>query len=97
LKQRQSQGSQWQQSCENIWPDEQRLFFDEIAPSRDVWDVSFCCGSCQIACRKAIDAIGGFPTQSITEDLLTTLSMLNKGYKTRYLNERLLMGWLPKT
>ncbi|AVA24771.1 glycosyltransferase [Rhizobium sp. NXC24] len=77
---------------ENIWPDEQRLFFDEIAPSRDVWDVSFCCGSCSIARRKAIDAIGGFPTESITEDLLTTLSMLNVGYKTRYLNERLSMG-----
>jgi len=77
---------------ENIWPDEQRLFFDEIAPSRDVWDVSFCCGSCSIARREAIDAIGGFPTESITEDLLTTLSMLNKGYKTRYLNERLSMG-----
>ncbi|MQW86924.1 glycosyltransferase [Sinorhizobium saheli] len=77
---------------ENIWPDEQRLFFDEIAPSRDVWDVSFCCGSCSIARRKAIDAIGGFPTESITEDLLSTLAMLNKGYKTRYLNERLSMG-----
>lgn len=77
---------------ENIWPDEQRLFFDEIAPSRDGWDVSFCCGSCSIARRKAVDAIGGFPTESITEDLLTTLSMLNKGYKTRYLNERLSMG-----
>lgn len=77
---------------ENIWPDEQRLFFDEIAPSRDVWDVSFCCGSCSIARRSAINAIGGFPTESITEDLLTTLSMLNKGYKTRYLNERLSMG-----
>jgi len=77
---------------ENIWPDEQRLFFDEIAPSRDTWDVSFCCGSCSIARRKAVDAIGGFPTESITEDLLTTLSMLNKGYKTRYLNERLSMG-----
>ncbi|WP_026187223.1 glycosyltransferase [Ensifer sp. BR816] len=77
---------------ENIWPDEQRLFFDEIAPSRDGWDVSFCCGSCSIARRAAVDTIGGFPTESITEDLLTTLSMLNKGYKTRYLNERLSMG-----
>ncbi|AFL49916.1 glycosyltransferase [Sinorhizobium fredii] len=77
---------------ENIWPDEQRLFFDEIAPSRDGWDVSFCCGSCSIARRRAVDTIGGFPTESITEDLLTTLSMLNKGYKTRYLNERLSMG-----
>ncbi|WP_311043877.1 glycosyltransferase family 2 protein [Rhizobium lentis] len=49
-------------------------------------------GHASIARRKAVDAIGGFPTESITEDLLTTLSMLNKGYKTRYLNERLSMG-----
>jgi len=77
---------------ERFWPDEQRLFFDEMAASRDAWDVSFCCGSSSIMRRRAIDAIGGIPTESITEDLLTTLAMLNKGYKTRYLNERLSMG-----
>jgi len=80
-------------SIEHIWPDEQRLFFDEMAASRDAWDVSFCCGSCSITRRKAVEAIGGgFPYESITEDLLSTLAMLNKGYKTRYLNERLSMG-----
>jgi cellulose synthase (UDP-forming) len=77
---------------ERVWPDEQRLFFDEMAASRDAWDVSFCCGSCSIMRRQAVEAIGGIPTESITEDLLTTLAMLNKGYKTRYLNERLSMG-----
>ncbi|MFE1599800.1 glycosyltransferase family 2 protein [Methylobacterium sp. ID0610] len=79
-------------SLEKVWPDEQRLFFDEMAASRDAWDVSFCCGSCSIARRSAIETIGGFPHDSITEDLLTTLALLNKGYKTRYLNERLSMG-----
>ncbi|WP_448034242.1 glycosyltransferase [Bradyrhizobium liaoningense] len=79
-------------SIERVWPDEQRLFFDEMAASRDAWDVSFCCGSCSIMRRRAIEAIGGIPTESVTEDLLTTLEMLNKGYKTRYLNERLSMG-----
>jgi cellulose synthase (UDP-forming) len=79
-------------SLEKVWPDEQRLFFDEMAASRDAWDVSFCCGSCSIARRSAIAEIGGFPHDSITEDLLTTLALLNKGYKTRYLNERLSMG-----
>lgn len=79
-------------SLEKVWPDEQRLFFDEMAASRDAWNVSFCCGSCSIARRAAVEVIGGFPHDSITEDLLTTLSMLNKGYKTRYLNERLSMG-----
>lgn len=79
-------------SLETVWPDEQRLFFDEMAASRDAWDVSFCCGSCSIARRSALDEIGGFPHDSITEDLLTTLALLNRGYKTRYLNERLSMG-----
>ncbi|HSQ04783.1 MAG TPA: glycosyltransferase, partial [Burkholderiales bacterium] len=57
---------------ERVWPDEQRLFFDEMAASRDAWDVSFCCGSCSIMRRQAVEAIGGIPTESITEDLLTT-------------------------
>jgi cellulose synthase/poly-beta-1,6-N-acetylglucosamine synthase-like glycosyltransferase len=83
---------QWNLDIERVWPDEQRLFFDEMAASRDAWDVSFCCGSCSVMRRKALEAIGGIPTESVTEDLLTTLAMLNKGYKTRYLNERLSMG-----
>jgi cellulose synthase (UDP-forming) len=83
---------QWNLDIERVWPDEQRLFFDEMAASRDAWDVSFCCGSCSIMRRQALEAIGGIPTESVTEDLLTTLAMLNKGYKTRYLNERLSMG-----
>ncbi len=79
-------------SLTDDWPDEQRLFFDSMAPSRDAWNAAFCCGSCSIARREALDAIGGFPTASITEDLLTTLSMLRKGYRTVYLNEKLSMG-----
>jgi cellulose synthase (UDP-forming) len=74
------------------YPDEQRLFFDQMAASRDAWDASFCCGSCSILRRQALDVVGGIPTESITEDLLTTLVMLRHGYRTVYLNERLSMG-----
>jgi cellulose synthase (UDP-forming) len=79
-------------SLHRSWPDEQRLFFDVMAPCRDAWDAAFCCGSCSVIRRAALDAIGGFPVASITEDLLTTLAMLRKGYITRYLNERLSVG-----
>lgn len=74
------------------WPDEQRLFFDHLAPSLDAWDSMFCCGSCAVMRRAAVDAIGGIPTQSITEDILTTLEMMRAGFRTRYLNERLSVG-----
>jgi len=76
----------------DMWPDEQRLFFDKLAPAMDAWNAMFCCGSCATYRRKAIEAIGGIPTASITEDILTTLEMLRKGYGTRYLNERLSVG-----
>lgn len=79
-------------SISQDYPDEQRLFFDEMAASRDAWDAAFCCGSCSIQRRAALDAVGGVPTESITEDLLSTLVMLRKGYRTLYLNERLSMG-----
>ena len=76
----------------DIWPDEQRQFFDKLAPALDAWDAMFCCGSCAVMRRRALDAIGGMPTASITEDILTTLSMHRHGYITRYLSERLSIG-----
>lgn len=75
------------------WPDEQRLFFDKMAECRDAWDAAFCCGSCSVTRRSALRAVGDqYPTESITEDLLTTLKLARAGFKTRYLNERLSMG-----
>ena len=72
--------------------DEQSLFFREIQPARDAWNAAFFCGSCAMLRVQAIRDIGGFPTDSITEDILTTLRLQRRGWTTRYLNERLSMG-----
>jgi cellulose synthase (UDP-forming) len=79
-------------------PDEQRFFFDVIMPSRDAWDAGFCCGSNSVTRRAALRAVGdALPTQSITEDMLLSMTMLRKGYVTRYLCERLAFGLAPET
>ena len=79
-------------------PDEQRFFFDVIMPSRDAWDTAFCCGSNSVTRRAALEAIGGgLPTDSITEDMLLSMTLLRKGYVTRYLCERLAFGLAPET
>ena len=79
-------------------PDEQRFFFDVIMPSRDAWDAAFCCGSNSVTRRAALRSIGdAVPTQSITEDMLLTMSLLRKGYVTRYLCERLALGLALET
>ena len=74
------------------WVDEQRFFFGEIMPARARWDAAFSCGSCSMNRRAALDAVGGFPTESITEDMLTSLRMRRAGYRTVYLNENLALG-----
>ncbi len=79
-------------------PDEQRFFFDAIMPCRDGWDAAFCCGSNSVTRRAALESIGGsLPTASITEDMLLTLTLLRKGYVTRYLGERLAFGLAPES
>jgi cellulose synthase (UDP-forming) len=40
--------------------------------------------------------IGGFPTDSVTEDYLVTLRLKERGSRTVYLNERLTLGLAPE-
>jgi cellulose synthase (UDP-forming) len=78
------------------WPDEQRFFFDILLASKDAWGVAFSCGTSSICRLSAIEAIGGFPTESITEDMLLSVKLKSLGWRTVYLNERLSMGLAPE-
>lgn len=78
------------------YPDEQRFFFDHLQPARDSWDIAFCCGTSSIVRWHAIEEIGGFPTDSITEDFMLTLALQEKGHRTVYLNEALTEGLAPE-
>jgi cellulose synthase/poly-beta-1,6-N-acetylglucosamine synthase-like glycosyltransferase len=79
-------------------PHDQSLFFESIMPSRDGWDAAFCCGSNSVIRRAALCSVGnGFPVESITEDILLTLTLLQRGYVTRYLCERLAYGLAPES
>ncbi|MBX3453422.1 cellulose synthase catalytic subunit [Ferrovibrio sp.] len=79
------------------WVDEQRFFFDTLQPAKDGWDVSYCCGTSFIARRAAIEAVGGYPTETITEDILLSFKLIDAGYISRYLNEKLSTGLAPET
>ena len=79
-----------------VFPDEQRFFFDIIMPSRDAWELAFCCGTSSIIRFAALREIGGFPTDSVTEDFLLTVRLRERGYKTLYLNEKLSVGLAPE-
>lgn len=86
----------WDRQRKRIWA-EQYLFFSVIQPGKDAWDAAFFVGSCAILRRKALDAIGGFPTGSITEDMLTSIRLHAAGWRSVYHREFLAYGIAAQT
>lgn len=83
-------------ASKHVWPDEQRFFFDVVLASKDAWDGAFCCGTSSLIRFEPLRRIGGFPTDSVTEDYLVTLRLAETGYRTVYLNEKLSVGLAPE-
>lgn len=83
-------------SIAGVWPDEQRYFFDVVMASKDAWGAAFCCGTSSVIRYPELMALGGFPTDSVTEDYCVTLKMKQAGFRTVYLNERLSLGLAPE-
>jgi cellulose synthase (UDP-forming) len=79
-----------------VWPDEQRFFFEVVMPSKDAWGGAFCCGTSSLIRFAPLQRIGGFPTDSVTEDYLVSLRLREIGYDTVYLNEPLSVGLAPE-
>lgn len=82
---------------QNLLPDEQRFFFSHVMPCRDAWGTAFYCGSAAVLRRAAIEAIGGIVRGHATEDNVTSVALLAKGYRTLYLNEQLSWGLAPES
>jgi cellulose synthase (UDP-forming) len=77
--------------------DDQRLFFDVIMPARDAWGAAFCCGTGFVIRRTALEAIGGIPTGSLCEDMLTSIELKRRDLRTVYLREELCIGLAPES
>jgi cellulose synthase (UDP-forming) len=77
-----------------MW-EENRIFFSLVQPGKDNWDSSFFCGSCGMIRRAALEEIGGFATQSVTEDMETSIVLHGRGWKSRYHGETLAYGLAP--
>ncbi len=79
-----------------VWT-EQGLFYNLIQPGRDRWEAAYFVGSCAVMRRAALDDVGGFATGSITEDMLTSVKIHAKGWKSAYHLEPLAYGIAAET
>jgi cellulose synthase (UDP-forming) len=76
---------------------EQSLFFRVIQPGKNYTNSAFWCGSPSVIRRKALSDIGGVATETITEDIHTTVRLHALGWKTLFVNEPLAFGIAPQT
>jgi len=80
----------------NHWH-EQSLFFRVIQPGKNYSNSAFWCGSPSIVRRKALEEIGGVATETITEDIHTSVRLHSHGWSSFFLNEVLAYGIAPQT
>ncbi|MBL7633963.1 UDP-forming cellulose synthase catalytic subunit [Atlantibacter hermannii] len=66
-------------------PNEGSLFYGPIQQGNDNWNATFFCGSCALIRRSALEEIGGFAVETVTEDAHTALKMQRLGWKSAFL------------
>ena len=66
-------------------PNEGELFYGLVQDGNDMWNAAFFCGSCAILRRSALEEIGGFAVETVTEDAHTALRLHRKGWNSAYL------------
>ncbi len=76
---------------------EQALFFRSLQAGRDAHNSAFFAGSGGLFRRQPLKEIGGFQTQTITEDIHTSMNLHAQGYTSCYLNRVLSAGLMPET
>jgi cellulose synthase (UDP-forming) len=77
---------------------EQGLFFNVLMPSRHHAGAGpFWCGSTSLLRVAALREVGGVATETITEDMHTTLKLLRAGWTTAYHHQTLALGLAPAT
>lgn len=78
-------------------PAENDLFYRVVQKGLDTWNASFCCGSGAVVRRAAMEEIGGFSTESITEDASTSVKLHQRGWHSAYLSRPMVAGLQPET
>lgn len=74
------------------------MFFNVLMPARNHAGAGpFWCGSTSLLRVKALREVGGVSTETITEDMHTTLKLIRAGWRTVYHHQTLAFGLAPST
>ncbi len=71
---------------------EQALFYRVLQAGKNRWGAAFWCGTGAVLRMTALRDVGGVATDTITEDIHTTIRFHRRGWRTAYHNEVLVRG-----
>ncbi|MGK7952653.1 MAG: glycosyltransferase [Xenococcaceae cyanobacterium] len=77
---------------ENVLTPEEEVFYRQLQPIKDAAGSVVCSGTSFVVRRKALESIGGFVTDSLSEDYFTGIRLSATGYRLVYLDEKLSAG-----
>jgi cellulose synthase (UDP-forming) len=78
----------------DLWS-EHSLFFHAQQRGRDAHNAAMFCGSCAVLRRSSLEAIGGFASTTVTEDMHTSVLLHSQGWSSVYYPEILSAGLAP--
>jgi cellulose synthase (UDP-forming) len=78
-------------------PPENEMFYHLGHRGLDRWGGAFFCGSASVLRRAALDDVGGFAGETITEDAETALEIHSRGWKSMYVDHAMIAGLQPET
>jgi len=78
--------------ADHVVSNEQDFFYHVIQPGNDYWGAAFFAGTGALFRREAINSVGGFATETITEDTHTGLRLHAKGWESVMYNKNLTAG-----
>ncbi|HWB32057.1 MAG TPA: UDP-forming cellulose synthase catalytic subunit [Acidobacteriaceae bacterium] len=77
-------------------PGEGQLFHGAVQDGNDLWNATSFCGSCAALRRSALDEAGGMATETVTEDVHTSVRLQKRGWNTAYINLPQAAGLAPE-
>jgi cellulose synthase (UDP-forming) len=77
---------------EKILTSEEEVFYRQMQPIKDGAGSVVCAGTSFVVRREALENVGGFVTESLSEDYFTGIQLAAKGYELVYLDEKLSAG-----
>jgi len=77
---------------EDVLTPEEEVFYRQLQPVKDGAGSVVCSGTSFVVRRQALESIGGFVTDSLSEDYFTGIRLSAQGYRLAYIDEKLSAG-----